>query len=128
MKTINEVKLSGTIVREVKANSFDSGSRVANATLGVDRGSSRDWIDIKGWDEIADALKVHGPNNLVFVDGSIRTDTYPDKNDPNKKHKSTYVLVERLKVVNANDGTTLCDVVALKKEEREQQNAEPVSA
>lgn len=131
MRENNSVKVSGSVVRTHELRTFDSGSRVMNSTIAVNRGSAADFIDLKAWDEVADAVKEYAvEGRLLFIEGSLRSELYVDKNDPEKKRKlkTTYVLIERLRVVDESNGKTLCEVQAVKPQDREDTASESTAA
>jgi len=132
MRSLNEVRISGTIPRDADVKHFDSGARVANFSLTVDRTQrANDFPEFKAWDEVADAIKEHGkPGRIIFVDGRLQTDLFPDKNAPaptngdkQKMRKATYVVAKHVRIVDEKSGQTIIEVEATKRDENQQ--AEP---
>jgi len=122
MRSINEVKVSGKLTR-ANLHSFDSGSRTVNAQIIVDRSARKsDWIEIKGWDEIADAFEKHATEDGIksgiaaFVTGRLQADVSGPEGD---RKKFVYVQIQHLRLVDEKTGETLADVEAKTREERE---------
>ena len=80
----NKVTLEGRLVRDPELRYTPSGKAVANFTIAVDRGFSKeqgesnaDFIKIVTWDKQAETVgNLLKKGRLVLVDGSIRTGSY----------------------------------------------------
>ena len=80
----NKVTLVGRLVRDPELRYTPSGKAVANFTIAVDRGFSKeqgesnaDFIKIVTWDKQAETVgNLLKKGRLVLVDGSIRTGSY----------------------------------------------------
>jgi len=125
MRSTNNTEISGTFTRDCSFKPFDSGARVSNGEVAVSRGRMSDYPPVKGWGSIADALNEHGrKGNTAFIEGVLRTELYPDTHDKQRKLKSTFVLIRKLKIID-DRGNTL---VEAEEDPRAQDESEDLAA
>jgi single-strand DNA-binding protein len=99
---INRVFLVGRLTRDPELRHTQSGKAVANFTLAVDRQSKdeqADFIPVVTWNNTADACaKYLAKGSLVFVEGSMQTGDYTDK-EGIKRYK-TEVIARNVKFLD----------------------------
>lgn len=103
---INRVFLVGRLTRDPELRHTQSGKAVANFTLAVDRQSKdeqADFIPVVTWNNTADACaKYLAKGSLVFVEGSMQTGDYTDK-EGIKRYK-TEVIARNVKFLEFKKG------------------------
>lgn len=106
---MNNVTLSGRTTKEIETKTLDSGKKLANFTLAVDRrtkeGKMADFIDCVAWGKTAEVLETYvRKGNMVGVVGSIQTRSYEDREG--NKRKAVEVLVDKVELMGGNRGTS----------------------
>ena len=106
---MNNVTLSGRTTKEIETKTLDSGKKLANFTLAVDRrtkeGKTADFIDCVAWGKTAEVLETYvRKGNMVGVVGSIQTRSYEDREG--NKRKAVEVLVDKIELMGGNQGTS----------------------
>lgn len=105
----NKVTLVGRLVRDPELRYTTTGKAVANFTIAVDRGFSKeqgesnaDFIKIVTWDKQAETVgNLLKKGRLVLVDGSIRTGSYDGKDG--QKVYTTEVQASRVVFLDRGD-------------------------
>lgn len=106
---MNNVTLSGRTTREIETKTLDSGKKLANFTLAVDRrskdGKTTDFIDCVAWGKTAEVLETYvRKGNMVGVIGSIQTRNYEDREG--NKRKAFEILVDKIELMGNNSGAS----------------------
>lgn len=104
---MNNVTLSGRTTREIELKTLDSGKKLANFTLAVDRrskeGKTTDFIDCVAWGRTAEVLAEYvRKGNMVGVIGSIQTRNYEDREG--NKRKAFEILVDKIELMGGQSG------------------------
>ena len=101
---INTVNLVGRAGREPDVKYFESGSIVANFTLAVNRRSrdeEPDWFNLEIWGKQAQvAADYVKKGSLIGITGSLKIDTWKDKNSGEDRHKPV-IRVDRLNLLGS---------------------------
>ena len=106
---MNNVTLSGRTTKEIETKTLDSGKKLANFTLAVDRrtkeGKTADFIYCVAWGKTAEVLETYvRKGNMVGVIGSIQTRSYEDREG--NKRKAVEILVDKVELMGGNQGTS----------------------
>jgi len=97
MSSINKVILVGRVGRDAEVRFTPGGDAVANFSMATsetwkdkegEKQERTEWHRITAWGPLAEMLGEHLKKGaLVYVEGSIRTQKYTDKNDVEKESK-----------------------------------------
>ncbi|HEX7707424.1 MAG TPA: single-stranded DNA-binding protein [Thermoanaerobaculia bacterium] len=98
---INKVILVGRLGKDPEMRSTPGGSSVAKFTLATDerytdksgeKQERTEWHDIEAWDRLGEICGQYlRKGKLVYIEGSIRTDTWDDKESGQKRSKKKIV-------------------------------------
>ena len=101
---INKVILVGRLGKDPEMRSIPSGTNVAKFTLATDerftdksgeKQERTEWHDIEAWDRLAEICGQYlRKGSLVYIEGSIRTDTWDDKETGQKRSRKKIVARE----------------------------------
>jgi len=106
---MNNVTLTGRTTRDIEVKTFDSGKKLTNFTIAVDRrtkeGKTTDFIDCVAWGKTAEVLEAYvKKGNMVGVIGSIQTRSYEDREG--NKRKAFEILVDKIELMGNSQGTS----------------------
>lgn len=99
---MNKVFLAGRLTRKPELKQTKNGKNVSDFSLALNRGikdedgnEQVDFINCRCWNKVAENLcKYQDKGSFVIVEGSIRVDSYNDKNGDIKY--ITYIMVENI--------------------------------
>lgn len=99
---MNKVYLAGRLTRKPELKQTKNGKNVSDFSLALNRGTKDedgneqvDFINCRCWNKVAENLcKYQDKGSFVIVEGSIRVDSYNDKNGDLKY--TTYIMVENI--------------------------------
>ena len=106
---INTVILSGRLTREVELRYTTSGLAVSKLSLAFDKRYQRNgewiqetsYIDIVAWDKLAiRCAEELDKGSAILVEGSLKTNSYQDKNNQNRK--STQITAFKINFLEKN--------------------------
>jgi single-strand DNA-binding protein len=91
--SLNRVALIGRLVRDPELRTTNTGKRVVEASIAVDKrikpqgdGLTADFFRVKAWNQQADYLSSYGgKGRLLAVDGRLETRKYVDKDGNNRE-------------------------------------------
>ena len=99
--TVNKVILIGRLGKDPEIRSTPSGTSVAKFTIATDdrwtdksgeKQERTEWHNIVAWGKLAEICGQYlRKGKLVYIDGSIRTESWDDKESGQKKYKTTIV-------------------------------------
>lgn len=102
MKSVNRVFLLGTVGRDPEFRETSTGSSVAKFSLATnerykDRSGewkeTTTWHNITCWGRLAEIARDHVcKGKPLYVEGSIRTESWPDKQTGEKKYRTEIVI------------------------------------
>ena len=107
MASVNKTISVGHLGKDCELRHITSGKAVAKFSLGMseswmDNGEKKEkteWMDISVWGTQAEnCAKYLGKGSLVYVEGSLHTRSYDDK-DGNKRYK-TEIEAKRIQFLN----------------------------
>lgn len=108
---INKVILIGNVGADPDYRALDGGNRVVRLRLATTEkytdkdGKKQDqteWHNIEAWQNLADIIdKWVKKGDKLYVEGSIRTRTYTDKNDIERT--STSIIAKEIKILSPKD-------------------------
>ena len=108
---INKVILVGNVGADPDYRALDGGNRVVRLRLATTEkdtdkdGKKQDqteWHNIEAWQNLADIIdKWVKKGDKLYVEGSIRTRTYTDKNDIERT--STSIIAKEIKILSPKD-------------------------
>ncbi|MEM9539790.1 MAG: single-stranded DNA-binding protein [Cyanobacteria bacterium P01_E01_bin.42] len=97
---INIVHLVGRAGRDTEIKFLDSGSQVANVSMAVNRigrNAPPDWFNLEMWDKTAQiAADWVKKGSLIGVEGSLKFETWDDRNNPGITRSRPVIRVTRL--------------------------------
>ena len=101
---INKVILVGRLGKDPEIRSIPSGTSVAKFTLATDerftdksgeKQERTEWHDIEAWDRLGEICGQYlRKGSLVYIEGTIRTDTWDDKETGQKRSRKKIVARE----------------------------------
>lgn len=99
---MNKVYLAGRLTKKPELKQTKNGKNVSDFSLALNRGikdedgnEQVDFINCRCWNKVAENLcKYQDKGSFVIVEGSIRVDSYNDKNGDIKY--TTYIMVENI--------------------------------
>ena len=101
---INKVILVGRLGKDPEIRSIPSGATVAKFTLATDerftdksgeKQERTEWHDIEAWERLGEICGQYlRKGSLVYIEGSIRTDTWDDKETGQKRSRKKIVARE----------------------------------
>ena len=99
---MNKVFLAGRLTKKPELKQTKNGKNVSDFSLALNRGikdedgnEQVDFINCRCWNKVAENLcKYQDKGSFVIVEGSIRVDSYNDKNGDIKY--TTYIMVENI--------------------------------
>ncbi|HKO54296.1 MAG TPA: single-stranded DNA-binding protein [Thermoanaerobaculia bacterium] len=101
MASVNRVILIGRLGKDPEVRSTPSGSNVAKFTIATDerytdrngeRQERTEWHNIVAWGKLAEICGQYlKKGKLVYIDGSIRTDSWDDKESGQKKYRTEII-------------------------------------
>ena len=102
---MNSVAITGRITKELELRYTPNGKPVCDFSLAVYRDKDNtDFINCMVWNNQAENLcKYQGKGSLIGLTGSLRVDTYKDK-DNNTRYKN-YVLVNNIEYLSSKQKT-----------------------
>lgn len=102
---MNSVHLTGRITKELELRHTTSGKAVCEFSLAVYRDKDNtDFINAIVWNNQAENLcKYQGKGSLIGLIGTLRVDTYKDK-EGNTRYKN-YVLVNNIEYLSSKQET-----------------------
>ena len=99
--TVNKVILIGRLGKDPEIRSTPSGTSVAKFTIATDdrwtdksgeKQERTEWHNIVAWGKLAEICGQYlRKGKLIYIDGSIRTESWDDKETGQKKYKTTIV-------------------------------------
>ncbi|MBP0021571.1 MAG: single-stranded DNA-binding protein [Cyanobacteria bacterium SBLK] len=97
---LNIVHLVGRAGRDTEIRRLDSGSQVANVSMAVNRPSRNappDWFNLEMWDKTAEiAANYVKKGSLIGIEGSLKFETWDDRNNPGITRSKPVIRVNRL--------------------------------
>ena len=101
MASVNRVILIGRLGKDPEVRATPSGSNVAKFTIATDerytdrngeRQERTEWHNIVAWGKLAEICGQYlKKGKLVYIDGSIRTDSWDDKESGQKRYRTEIV-------------------------------------
>ncbi|HEV7921116.1 MAG TPA: single-stranded DNA-binding protein [Thermoanaerobaculia bacterium] len=101
MASVNRVILIGRLGKDPEVRATPSGSNVAKFTLATDerytdrngeRQERTEWHNIVAWGKLAEICGQYlKKGKLVYIDGSIRSDSWDDKESGQKKYRTEII-------------------------------------
>lgn len=107
---INKVILVGNVGADPDYRALDGGNRVVRLRLATTEKyktndgtkEQTEWHNIEAWQNLADIIdKWVKKGDKLYVEGSIRTRTYTDKNDVERT--STSIIAKEIKILSPKD-------------------------
>lgn len=99
--TVNKVILIGRLGKDPEIRSTPSGTSVAKFSIATDdrwtdksgeKQERTEWHNIVAWGKLAEICGQYlRKGKLVYIDGSIRTESWDDKESGQKRYKTTIV-------------------------------------
>lgn len=99
---MNKVYLAGRLTKKPELKQTKNGKTVSEFSLAINRGikdedgnEQVDFVNCRCWNKVAENLcKYQDKGCFIIVEGSIRVDSYTDKNGDIKY--TTYIMVENI--------------------------------
>lgn len=104
---MNTVNITGRIGKEPEVKVLQSGSKVCNLSLAVDRrgkdnNKETDWFDLQAWGKTADfASNYVKKGGLVGITGMLQTRSW-EAQDGTKRF-ATFIVVEKIDLLSRTD-------------------------
>ena len=108
MASINKVILVGRLGKDPEIRSTPGGTSVAKFTLATDekftdrqgeKQERTEWHNIVAWGKLAEICGQYlRKGKLVFIEGSLRTDSWEDKESGQKKYR-TEIIAREMKML-----------------------------
>lgn len=102
--TVNKVILVGRLGKDPEVKSTPSGTTVAKFSLATDerftdkngeKQERTEWHNIVAWGKLAEICGQYlRKGKLIFIEGSIRTDSWDDKESGQKKYRTEIIARE----------------------------------
>jgi single-strand DNA-binding protein len=107
---LNVVNLVGRAGTDPDTKYFESGKRVCKLTLAVNRPTSKDdkpdWFNLEMWDKTAEvATNYVRKGSLIGIQGSLKIETWTDRNNPNLTRSRPVIRVDRLELLGGKRDT-----------------------
>lgn len=112
MSSINNVTLLGRMTRDPESRSLQSGTKVANFSLAMNRkwkdsgGTMQEevvFVEIEAWARQAEVVcEYAGKGDLLGVEGRLKLDQWEDKNSGEKRSRLK-VVAERITLMPKGD-------------------------
>lgn len=109
---INKVIIVGRLGKDPEMRSTPQGSTVAKFTVATDerytdksgeKQERTEWHDVEAWDRLGEICGQYlRKGKLVYIEGSIRTDTWDDKESGQKRSRKKIVARE-MKMLDRRD-------------------------
>lgn len=107
--TVNKVILVGRLGKDPEIRSTPSGTSVAKFTLATDerytdrngeKQQRTEWHNIVAWGRLAEICGQYlKKGKLVYIDGSIRTDSWDDKETGQKRYR-TEIIADNMQMLD----------------------------
>ena len=101
MASVNKVILVGRLGKDPEIRSTPSGATVAKFTIATDerftdrsgeRQERTEWHNIVAWNKLAEICGQYlKKGKLVYIEGSIRTDSWDDKETGQKRYRTEII-------------------------------------
>ena len=114
MRGLNKVILMGNVGREPEIRRLDTGVAVATFSLATtetynnkagERVSQTEWHNIVMWRGLAEiAEKYIHKGDPLYVEGSLRSRSYPDKDNPAVTRYITEIVVQDMRLISSKGG------------------------
>lgn len=111
---INKVILVGNVGADPDYRALDGGNRVVRLRLATtekytdkdgQKQEQTEWHNIEAWQNLADIIdKWVKKGDKLYVEGSIRTRTFTDKNDVERT--STSIIAKEIKILSPKESAT----------------------
>ena len=111
---INKVILVGRLGKDPEVKSMPSGTTVAKFTMATDekftdksgeKQERTEWHNIVAWARLAEICGQYlRKGSLVYIEGSIRTDSWEDKESGQKRYRTEIVAREMKMLERKRDG------------------------
>ena len=100
MANLNEVKIEGNLCKDSMIKNLPSGKKIVNNSLafneswkvGNDYQKKSHFFELTAFGAIADALEQFKKGDLVHIEGSLKMDSWDDK-ETGKKRSKVYIVV-----------------------------------
>ncbi|MEO8217159.1 MAG: single-stranded DNA-binding protein [Acidobacteriota bacterium] len=109
MASINKVILVGRLGKDPEIKSTPSGSTLARFSLATDekytdksgeKQERTEWHNIVAWNKLAEICGQYlRKGKLVYIEGSIRTDSWDDKESGQKKYR-TEIIAQTMQMLD----------------------------
>ena len=113
MASVNKVILVGRLGKDPEIRSTPSGQSVTKFTIATDerftdrsgeRQERTEWHNIVAWGKLAEICGQYlKKGKLVYIEGSIRTDSWDDKESGQKKYR-TEIIANAMQMLDRRDG------------------------
>ncbi|MEA2490666.1 MAG: single-strand DNA-binding protein [Acidobacteriota bacterium] len=112
MASVNKVILVGRLGKDPEIRSVPSGTSVAKFTIATDekftdrsgeKQERTEWHNIVAWGKLAEICGQYlKKGKLVYIEGSIRTDSWDDKESGQKKYR-TEIIANTMQMLDRRD-------------------------
>lgn len=112
--SVNKVILIGRLGKDPELRSTPSGTSVAKFTIATDerftdrngeRQERTEWHNIVAWGKLAEICGQYlRKGRLVYIDGSIRTDSWDDKETGQKRYRTEIIAANMQMLEKREDG------------------------
>jgi single-strand DNA-binding protein len=112
MASVNKVILVGRLGKDPEIRSTPSGQSVTKFTIATDerftdrsgeRQERTEWHNIVAWGKLAEICGQYlKKGKLVYIEGSIRTDSWDDKESGQKKYR-TEIIANAMQMLDRRD-------------------------
>ena len=100
MANLNEVKIEGNLCKDSMVKNLPSGKKIVNNSLafneswkvGNDYQKKSHFFELTAFGAAADALEQFKKGDLVHIEGSLKMDSWDDK-ETGKKRSKVYIVV-----------------------------------
>jgi single-strand DNA-binding protein len=109
MASVNKVILVGRLGKDPEIRSIPSGTSVAKFTLATDdkftdrqgeKQERTEWHNVVAWGKLAEICGQYlRKGKLVYIEGSLRTDSWEDKESGQKKYR-TEVIAQNMQMLD----------------------------
>jgi single-strand DNA-binding protein len=109
MASVNKVILVGRLGKDPEIRSIPSGTSVAKFTLATDdkftdrqgeKQERTEWHNIVAWGKLAEICGQYlRKGKLVYIEGSLRTDSWEDKESGQKKYR-TEIIAQTMQMLD----------------------------
>ncbi len=108
--SLNIVHLVGRAGRDTEIRYLDSGKQVANVSMAVNRLSRNatgpDWFNLEMWGRTAEvAANYVKKGSLIGIEGSLKLETWEDRNNPGISRSKPVIFVDRLHLLGSKRDT-----------------------